>query len=525
MQKHDDSTLPLLEQALTHLPQALLLIEAGANEAGRIIFVNEAACALSGYRDDELVGDSPLTLWQSEGAASPQAAHLMRALAGHAPFNGEAILYAKGGKEIWTEVQLRPLPEMSQAHHFVLSVRDIRDRKHDLETRKQLQDQLFQSQKFETIGVLASGIAHDFNNILTGIVGSTELLKMTLPVPHPAHEDLDNIMQATQRATALTRELLTYASTGQHGYEVIKLNQMVTSILVILRSQMSRSIIVRKALMPDVPNVEADAVQIQQIMMNLCLNASEAMKEQGGILSITTDRVLLTEDDCDACTYLRPQPGEYAVFEVTDTGAGMASEKLRHIFEPFYTTKAQGRGLGLAVVHSIVKAHRGGIEVTSELGQGTTIRIFLPASSKHMPEREIGNTGDVTGKHTILLVDDEEVLRSLGQRALEHFGYRVLLAPDGIEAVRIFREHAAEIDLVILDLSMPRKGGEDAYQEMRGIKDDLKILLCCGYNEALASSKLAGEHIVGFLPKPYGIDTLAQTVQTALQGKTPAAPI
>ena len=523
MHKHDDTTLPLLEQALMHLPEPLLLVEAGTGEPGReqgrTVFANEAACVLSGYRQEELVGESPAVLWSRDnGANAPEA--LARALNEQAAFSGEAALFTKAGKELATEVQLRPLPELGQARHFLLSVHDIRDRKHELETRKQLQEQLFQSQKFETIGVLASGIAHDFNNILTGIVGSTELLKMTLPVPHPAHEDLDNIMQATQRAAALTRELLTYASTGQHGRELIKLNQMVTSILVILRSQMSRSIIVRKALMPDVPNVEADAVQIQQVMMNLCLNASEAMKEQGGILSITTDRVTLDEKDCDACTYLRPQPGEYAVFEVTDTGAGMDNEKLRRLFEPFFTSKTRARGLGLAVVHSIVKAHHGGIQVTSELGQGTTVRIFLPASSKDLPERAVGTTSGVSGKHTILLVDDEEVLRSLGQRALEHFGYRVLLAADGIEAVRVFREHAAEIDLVILDLSMPRKGGEDAYQEMRTVRDDLKILLCCGYNEALASSKLAGEHIVGFLPKPYGIDTLAQTVQTALQGKS-----
>lgn len=516
MHKHEEGTLPLLEQALTQLPYMALLAEVGPDRGGdaRIVFANKAVLAQTGFALDDIVGKHPRVLW-----AIPQdnkAEGCDRALQTTEPARTECVLKTKTGKEIWVELHIVPLAETGKLSHYLIAADDIGERRHDQEIKKQLQDQLFQSQKMESIGVLASGIAHDFNNILTGVVGSAELVKMSLPQPHPAHEDLDNIMQAAQRAAALTRELLAYASSHAPRTDIINLNQIVTSILVILRSQMSRSIIVRKALMPEVPNIEADVVQIQQIMMNLCLNASDAMSDQGGVLSITTDRAVLDRDECEECTYLRPQPGVHAVFEVRDTGAGMGAEALKRVFEPFYSTKPNGRGLGLAVVRNIVKSYHGGIQIVSERGQGTTVRIFLPASHKDVPEKTSSDTGNRAGTQTILLVDDEEILRSLGQRALERFGYRVLLAADGIEAVRIYRERADEIDLVILDLSMPRKGGEDAYLEMRTVKDDIRILLCCGYNEAIASSKIAGEHIVGFLPKPYTIDALAQTVQSAL---------
>lgn len=513
MHKQEETSSPLLEQVLTHLTDGVAIIEADQGEP-RIIFANRAAGALAGADGEDLVGQHPRALYAA--FAAPSARDLDQAFSGDSIVERELSAMASG-KEIWWLIRVVPLYiEQGLGRHFVLTARDVSQQKGDRTAKSRLEDQLFQSQKLESIGVLASGIAHDFNNILTGVVGSTELIKMTLPHPHPAHEDLDNIMQAAQRAAGLTRELLAYASTNKQPSEIINVNQMVTGILVILRSQMSRSIIVRKALMPDVPSVEADAVQVQQVMMNLCLNASDAMREQGGILSITTDKVDLDEEQCEACTYLHPEPGVYAVFEVTDTGSGMTPAQLDRIFSPFFTTKPHGRGLGLAAVRNIVKLHRGGIQVVSDPGHGTTIRIFLPASNKHAPLAPTAQTSGQGGTQTILFVDDEEVLRSLGQRALERFGYRVLLAADGIEAVRTFREHAKEIDLVILDLSMPRKGGEDAYQEMRNIRADLKVLLCCGYNEAIANSKIAGEDVVGFLPKPWGIDTLADTVQSAL---------
>lgn len=515
-QNGSSAIAPWFEQALYHVREMILIAERRTDDplGPRIVFCNPAAARLTGYTADSVMGRPLLTLCRE--LAGDAAGKLEHAITARERLRVEVQMRSKAGESL-ISLEIIPLvgsgPEPS---HCLVVGSDISQQKRDEEARSWLQDQLFRSQKLETIGVLASGVAHDFNNILTGIVGSTELIKMTLPQPHPAHEDLENIMRAAQRAAALTRELLVYASSGKGASEVINLNQAVTSILVIMRSQMSRSIIVRKALMPDVPNIEADAVQVQQVMLNLCLNASEAMKDHGGVLTITTDRVMVDSALARECTHLQPEPGLYAVFEVSDTGMGMDSEQLKRIFTPFFTTKPDSRGLGLAVVYDIVKRHSGGIQVVSEPGEGTTVRVLLPATRKHVSEHVEEAAAPAAGTKTILFVDDEEVLRSLAQRALERFGYRVLLAADGIEAVRIFKEHAQEIDLVVLDLSMPRKGGEDAFQEMHAVRDDMKILLCCGYNEAIAQTKIAGKNIVSFLPKPFGIDTLVQTVQSAL---------
>jgi CheY-like chemotaxis protein len=288
-------------------------------------------------------------------------------------------------------------------------------------------------------------------------------------------------------------------------------------MLVILRSQMQKSIVVRKALRPDVPPIEADPAEIQQIMLNLCLNASEAMADSGGILSITTDRTNVEDEDRRKFAYGWPQIGPHAVFEVTDTGRGMDATLKERIFEPFFTTKEGARGVGLSVVLSIIKAYRGGIDIDTEPGRGTTVRVILPAA----PERERRSVPEIRlrapAKHqTILFVDDEEMLRSLAQRALEPLGYRVLVAPDGLEAVRVFRENMASLDLVILDLSMPRKGGEDAFKEMQALDGRIPVLLCCGYDEGSAQQKTSGSRFAGYLSKPFGVGTLIDKVRSTL---------
>ncbi len=513
--------LRLLEKAFAQIDEIVLITDSAPIDAPgpRIVFANEAVARHMGYSAAELIGQSP-RVFQGEGTDHRALARIRDALRAGRPVHEEIINYTKDGKEVRLDLEIVPLRNDAGAlTNWVSIARDVTKRRQDDDTRTRLQEQLLQSQKMESIVVLAGGIAHDFNNILTGILGSAELAKMSLDPSHAAYADLETIIRAAQRAAALTKELLEYAASGKSAHELVDLNDMVTSILVILRSQMPKSIIVRKALMPGVPPVEADPVQLQQVMMNLCLNASEAMSERGGILSITTDKAVLSKEDISRCLYCPPAPGIFAVFEVSDTGSGMDAVTLARIFEPFFSTKSQGRGLGLAAVVNIVKAHRGGIEVISTPGEGSTFRVYLPASTKRLPAEIVERRSQSRGTQTILFVDDEEMLRSLSKRALEQFGYRVLLAADGIEAVRLYREHQHEIDLVVLDLSMPRKGGEDAFQEMHAINADVKVLLCCGYNEALANKKIATENLVGFLPKPFGLETLAQTVQNALKGK------
>lgn len=518
MDKQVGERLRLLEQSLSHVNDIVMITDASFREPSgpRIVYVNAAALRQTGYSAEELVGRSP-RVFQGPKTDRTALDRIRAALERGRAVREELMNYTKTGKEFVLELDIVPITDADgKLSHFVSIGRDVTQRKQDEAEHQRLQERLFESQKMESLSVLAGGIAHDFNNILTGIVGSAELAKMSLPAAHEAVTDLDNIMHAAQRAAQLTKELLTYAGSGERKPEVISLNNMVTSILVILRSQMSKSIIVRKALTPDVPNIEADPVQIQQVLMNLCLNASEAMRDHGGILSITTDKVQLGEERRLKSIAPPPKPGVYAVFEVTDTGCGMDVDTQAHLFEPFYTTKPEGRGLGLAVVLGIVKSHGGGVEVSSEPGQGTTVRVFLPASTKVSAPILAEQRAPMPGKQTVLIVDDEEMLRSLCKRALEHLGYRVLLAADGIEAVRIFKEKAKEIDLVLLDLSMPRQGGEDAYQEMRKVRPDVKVLLCCGYDETIVDRKIGADNLVGFLPKPFGLEALAQTVHGAL---------
>ena len=407
---------------------------------------------------------------------------------------------------------------------FVL--RDVTAERRTEDMVRQLEDQLLHSQKMQSVAILASGIAHDFNNILTGIFGSAELARSELPADHPAYADLDTIVHASRRAAELTKELLSYAHRGSRGVEGADLNQIVTSLLVILRSQVSRSIIVRKGLAPDVPPVDINIPKIQQVLMNLCINASEAMADAGGILSIVTDIVHVGADWHQDHAVGRLTPGAYATVEVMDTGRGIQDGIRKRLFDPFFSTKEGHHGLGLAAAMRIVLEHKGAMSVESRPGEGALFRIFLPASV----EQETTDTPaladiDTVNKRTILFVDDEEMLRALCQRGLEYMGYRVLLAADGVEAVRIHKEHADEIDLVVLDLSMPRKGGEDAYREMRLLAPDVRVLLSCGYDEQAADGIFAPENLAGFLAKPFGMEELGSAVRRALSRGRNVTPV
>lgn len=519
----------VLKRDLERLAPLLRLIDAGASpppgfellaRAGdpalvlddrhAIYFVNRAFVRRSGIPRSAALGRPIL------GLAGGDAVFL-EALRKASPEIGsrKTVGHVADGHECWLDVQWLDLP--SDAHRYrVLLAREVTQGHRDEEAVQRLQEQLVRSQKQQSVAVLASGIAHDFNNILTGIFGSAELARLSLSPDHPAYADLDTIVHASQRAAELTKELLSYASKGARGAEVVDINQMVTNILVILRSQVSKSIIVRKALAPRVPKVLVNAPEIQQVLMNLCLNASEAMAERGGILSIVTDHVVLDRAGCRRIEHGVPEPGEYATFEVVDTGPGIADEVRPFLFQPFFSTKGRDRGLGLAAVLRIVTAHGGAMDIRSNPDEGTVVRVLLPATLSRPPEPGLRTHKVARRQQTILFVDDEEMLRSLGKRGLEHLGYRVLLAADGIEAVRLYREHLAEIDLVVLDLSMPRKGGEDAYQEMRTVRADVRILLSCGYDQQSAAEKFAPGNLVGFLAKPFGMDQLAEQVERAL---------
>ncbi len=503
----------LVGESLAYLEESVLIARSRPNDGYEIVYRNPACVrrtgAASGSSRDRLLCLSPGP--RTDMRKLDEIRHELRA--GH-PVRAELVDYRRDGEMSWTEFSAAPL---SVPGYWVAVSRDVSRRHESEDNAQRLRELVIKSQKHENTAVLAAGIAHDFNNILTGIVGSAELARMALPPEHAVQADIETIIQASERAAALNREILDFAGPGKGVLEPVYLNSMVTTMLVILRSRMQKSIVVRKALRPDVPPIEADPAEIQQVMLNLCMNAGEAMAATGGTLSITTDRVDIEDGGRGGFAYGWPQPGPHAVFEVSDTGRGMDPALTARAFEPFFTTKEGARGIGLSVVLSIVKAYRGGIEIETNPGGGTTVRIVLPAA----PERERRRPEQVqrvreSEHHTILFVDDEEMLRSLAQRALEPLGYRVLVAPDGVEGVRIFRENMAEIDLVVLDLSMPRKGGEDAFREMNALDAGVPVLLCCGYDEASAQEKTQGALFAGYLAKPFGVGTLIETVRATL---------
>jgi nitrogen-specific signal transduction histidine kinase/CheY-like chemotaxis protein len=370
----------------------------------------------------------------------------------------------------------------------------------DVTQQRQLESQLRQAQKMEAIGHLAGGIAHDFNNLLTAILGNLSLLLNDLPDAHPGRDLAAAAEKAGLRAANLTSQLLGFSR----------------------RTMLRPRISVEVQAEPNLWTVEADAGQMSQVLLNLCLNARDAMSD-GGRLVLETANVVLTRDY--ARLQLDARPGEYVRLEVRDTGRGIAPKLQARIFEPFFTTKGPGKGtgLGLSMVFGIIQQHQGWIECHSELGRGTRFTIYLPRYGE--PESTPASPADANaparGKETILLVDDEEMIRNLGRTILERHGYEVMLAVDGQHAVEVYQREQARIGLVILDLTMPRLSGQDALQELLRINPRVRVLFASGYS---AEHLVETDHgrVLGFVGKPYRPRELAHCVRTALDTPAPA---
>jgi PAS domain S-box-containing protein len=386
----------------------------------------------------------------------------------------------------------------------------------DVTQQRALEAQLRQSQKMEAVGLLAGGIAHDFNNLLTAILGNVSLLKLDWPAAHTGQELLTAVERASQRAANLTRQLLGFSRRTLLCVQPINLHDILEEVVAILSRTIDPRIVLE--VKSDLASwmVQADAGQMNQVVMNLCLNARDAMPD-GGRLTLSIDNVILTSDD--AHRHLEARPGEFMCLSIRDTGHGIPAEIRSRIFEPFFTTKGPGKGtgLGLAMVFGIVEQHQGWIECQSEPGQGTCFSIYLRrfrGGAENEPRRAAVLPAE-TGPETILLVDDEPLLRSLGRSILEQYGYEVLLAADGQEAVEIYRDAHDQIDLVILDLSMPRLSGQDAFHKMVEIDPKGRVLFTSGY----AAEQLRERHhpsVRGFISKPFLPEHLAERVRTAL---------
>jgi PAS domain S-box-containing protein len=389
----------------------------------------------------------------------------------------------------------------------------------DVTEQRNLEAQLRQAHKMEAVGQLAGGIAHDFNNLLTGIIGNLALVLADLPESHPSRELLSNAETAAVRAAELTRQLLGFSRRTPLLSRPLNLNAVLDETLRLIQRTFDPRIEVRVSCQPDLWAIQADASQMGQVLMNLCLNARDAMP-QGGVLTLRTANVEINA--AMAAKSIEGRAGRFVRLHVEDTGIGMAPEVHERIFEPFFTTKEQGKGtgLGLAMVFGILKQHHGWIECQSELNRGTTFAIYLPAMSA-IPVQgpAVLPDGIQGGRETILLADDEEVVSRLGETILRRHGYRVLMAADGAEAVEIYRRQPHTIDLVILDLSMPRLSGSETLRELRQINPGVRVLISSGYSSDENLRAVEREGVLGFVAKPYRPAEFARQVRAALDEK------
>ena len=398
--------------------------------------------------------------------------------------------------------------------------RDVTEARHQAEERRKLEERMRQAQKLESLGLLAGGIAHDFNNLLSGILGLTELALLQMSPTSPVHEEIKMIETAAVRASELCQQMLAYSGKGQFVITRFRLSDLVEEMAQLLKVSISKQVHLHLDIARNMPEVEGDVSQIRQVVMNLITNASEACADAGGEIQITTGVTEAQEADLAGSPFEGAlRPGPHAFLEVRDEGPGMDETTLARIFDPFFTTKFTGRGLGLAAVLGIVRGHRGAIQVSSEVGNGTRFRIFLPTQESAVQEAEAESLETpYQGFGKIILADDDARVRTVTARLLRHLGFEVLTAMDGIECLDLFDQEPAEIRLVVLDLTMPRMDGKGALRELRARSRDLPILMTSGYSSPPTPLESASDPSLLFLKKPFRLRALEQKLREILPG-------
>ena len=475
---------------------------------GVYIEVNKGFTAILGYSEAEIIGrrsDSrDLRIW----CRDKDRQRMLQLLREQGEINGfQANFRRKDGQTLIGLMAAR-LIEINKDPCILSISRDITEQVQQHEQQRKLETQLLQTQKLESLGVLAGGIAHDFNNLLAAIIGNAELAKRRLNPGSGALINIERIEKSTERAADLARQMLAYSGKGKFVVERIDLNELLEEMLHMLEVSISKNAVLRLNLHRPLPSIMADATQIRQIVMNLVINASEAISARSGFISITTTSMF-----CDN-RYLRTiwlaenlPAGHYTCLEIADTGCGMSKETLGKLFDPFFTTKFTGRGLGMSAVLGIVRGHQGAIRVYSEPGQGSTFKILFPTSEQPAALTEIETELSYQGSGKILLVDDEESVRDVGAEMLGELGFEVITATDGRDALNKLSEHT-DIRCVLLDLTMPHMDGEKCFRELRQRYPQLGVIMSSGYNEQEVTQKFIGKGLAGFIQKPYRLATL-----------------
>jgi PAS domain S-box-containing protein len=402
-----------------------------------------------------------------------------------------------------------------------VTISETTEQKRAEQARQDLEKRMQDAQKLESIGLLAGGIAHDFNNLLTGILGNASLAREVAPPGTTISSCLEDIVKASERAAHLTMQMLAYSGKGQVFVENIDLSAETEDVVRLVQSSISQRISLYLDLPKDLPPVRADKGQLQQVVMNIVVNAAEAIGDNPGLLRVQTGLRNLEDDEIRTKLNGAIEPGPYVYLDIRDTGCGMDEATREKIFDPFFTTKFTGRGLGLAAVGGIVRAHKGAIHVTSAPGEGSRFAVYFPATTQkrraapvHIVEE--GAVQKTQACRTVLVVDDEQMILRTARNALQRHGCSVLVAESGVDAIDLFQQHADDVSIIILDLSMPGMSGLEVLPELRRVRQDVPVLITSGYSEAETLRLFAGHKISGFLQKPYTSRKLVERVESAV---------
>jgi PAS domain S-box-containing protein len=492
------------------------------NEAGEVIFVNPAVEEVFGYPPEECLGRQIRDFLPN---VHPDDRVVVAEQFERVEKRGETVHYApmrfrhKDGSYIWIKAIATSYLSASGERCILEVTQDITEQVETQQRQEKLVEQMKEAQRLESMGVLAGGIAHDFNNLLTPMLGDASLALLDLPRNSPARLRLQRIQKAAHRAAALTNQMLTYSGYRSPVIEPLDVSQLVKEIAQLLEGAVSGKAQLVFDLAEDLSMVEADSAQLSQVVMNLITNATEAVRDGAGRTLLRTGQVeaekvernLLIGND----TLLS---GSYVFIEVIDDGCGMDAQTQSKIFDPFFTTKFTGRGLGLAAALGIVRSHDGAIEIDSEVGRGTRFRVLLPSTGRRIFPAAPEDTfiEEWRGRGTVLVVDDDDGVRELVEAILQRAGLTVLLASDGHEALKLFRSRADEIDVVILDRTMPNIGGEEAFDKIRQIRPDAHVILLSGHSEECAAWHFIDRGLDAFLQKPFEPMTLLSRVRRIL---------
>ncbi|MBY0229507.1 MAG: response regulator [Gemmataceae bacterium] len=487
-------------------PDCLLELDGG----GVVRFANPRAVELlEAGSASEVVGTDWLFWWPLASRPEAESAFL------DARWGRESRFQAETASR-WWDVRLTPLG--GATGRILVAARDMTAIRQAQQERERFQRDLLQTQKLESLGVLAGGIAHDFNNLLAGILGFADLVRATTPPGSPAAGHLAHIVRSSERAADLCRQMLAYAGKGRFVVEALDLGAMVQETAQLLSLGIGKRATLTLSVAPGLPPVQGDASQLRQVVMNLVINASEALGDRDGLIAVSARRERLGEADLagEAAVGPPPPPGDYVCLEVADTGSGMDEETKSRIFEPFFTTKFTGRGLGLAAVQGIVRGHGGVLRVESEPGRGSRFRACFPPSPVPLPVPPPMRTRPSwRGKGVILVVDDEEPVRLVASELVKSLGFDAIQAQDGEDALKKLRG-GASVHLVLLDLTMPRMDGEQALAELRSLAPTLPVVLMSGYSEREVEERFAGQGLAGFVQKPFTRASLRVVLEQAL---------